>query len=92
MYQSFFETPKAIEHLKELFTLPTQALEDGTLEDIEDDMKPMPPPASGKKKKRRRDDDDEDIGPNGKPAKVSFLISSSGGKYVKGSVGSGLFL
>ena len=51
-------------------------MEDGTLDDIEDDdIKPPMGGASGKKKKRRRgEEDDEEIGPNGKPTKVIHLV------------------
>lgn len=50
-----------------------QALEDGNLEDIEDDNLKV---AAGKKRKRKKRDDEEDeeIGPNGKPAKVANKV------------------
>ena len=60
-----------------------QALEDGTLDDIEDDIKL----SSGKKKKRKRDEDDDEVGPNGKPTKVNNSVFFSHFKLILNSIG-----
>lgn len=59
-----------------------KALEDGNLEDIEDDNLKV---AAGKKRKRKKRDDEEDeeIGPNGKPAKKKGKRGRPAGSKVK---------
>ena len=46
-----------------------QAIEDGSLEDIEEEMS-----VKKRKRKKREDDEDDEIGPNGKVAKVKIKL------------------